>query len=140
MPIEVEVLAEAEFDQWIVDQRLAIELASGQAVADRAKTWTMAELIDIGQQVYLDHCATCHEADGSGQGSTYPALAGGEIPNGPMAAHISRVMNGAVDTEMQAWAPQLSDLELASVITYERNAFGNTTADIVQPITIFETR
>ena len=140
MPIVVEVLPEEEFDQWILDQLLAIELASGQAVADRAKTWTLAELMDIGQTVFIDNCATCHEADGSGQGSTYPALAGGEIPTGPMSAHIERVMNGAVDTEMQAWAPQLTDLELASVITYERNAFGNDLGDIVQPLTIYESR
>jgi len=140
MPIEVEVQSEEDFAQWIQDQLLAIELASGQAVADRARTWTMAELTEIGQEVFVDHCATCHESDGSGQGSTYPALAGGEIPNGPLQAHIERVMNGSVDTEMQSWAPQLSDLELASVITYERNAFGNNTGDIVQPITIYEAR
>lgn len=140
MPIEVEVQSEEDFALWIQDQLLAIELASGQAVADRARTWTMAELTEIGQEVFVDHCATCHESDGSGQGSTYPALAGGEIPNGPLQAHIERVMNGSVDTEMQSWAPQLSDLELASVITYERNAFGNNTGDIVQPITIYEAR
>ena len=140
MPIVVEVQAEADFDQWLEDQRLAIELASGQAVADRAKTWAMAELMEIGEQVFVDHCATCHELDGLGQGSTYPALAGGEIPNGPMEAHIDRVLSGAADTEMQAWAPQLSDLEIASVITYERNAFGNETADLVQPLTIYESR
>ncbi len=140
MPIVVEVQAEADFDQWLEDQRLAIELASGQAVADRAKTWAMAELMEIGEQVYVDHCATCHELDGAGQGSTYPALAGGEIPNGPMEAHIEQVMNGKADTEMQAWAPQLSDLDIASVITYERNSFGNETADLVQPITIYESR
>ena len=140
MPIVVEVQAEADFDQWLEDQRLAIELASGQAVADRAKTWAMTELMEIGEQVFVDHCATCHELDGSGQGSTYPALAGGEIPNGPIEAHIDRVLNGAADTEMQAWAPQLSDLEIGSVITYERNAFGNETADLVQPITIYESR
>ena len=140
MPIVVEVQAEADFDQWLEDQRLAIELASGQAVADRAKTWAMAELMEIGEQVFVDHCATCHELDGLGQGSTYPALAGGEIPNGPMEAHIDRVLSGVADTEMQAWAPQLSDLEIASVITYERNAFGNETADLVQPLTIYESR
>ena len=140
MPIVVEVQEEADFDQWLEDQRLAIELASGQAVADRARTWAMAELMEIGEQVYVEHCATCHELDGAGQGSTYPALAGGEIPNGPMEAHMDRVLNGLADTEMQAWAPQLSDLEIASVITYERNSFGNETADLVQPITIFEAR
>ena len=140
MPVVVEVRPEAEFDAWIEDQRLARELASGQAVADREKTWEMAELMAIGEQVFLTHCATCHEADGTGQGSTYPALAGGEIPNGPIATHIDRVMNGLAETEMQSWAPQLSDRELAAVITYERNAWGNATADLIQPRTIYAAR
>ena len=140
MPVVVEVIPEAEFDKWIDDQRLARELASGQAVADRNKTWTMAELMEIGEQVFLTHCATCHEPDGVGQGTTYPALAGGEIPTGPLEAHIDRVMNGKAETEMQAWAPQLSDRELAAVITYERNAWGNATADVVQPKTIYAAR
>ena len=140
MPVVVEVRPEAEFDKWIEDQRIARELASGQAVADRAKTWAMAELLEIGERVFLEHCATCHESDGSGQGSTYPALAGGDIPTGPIAAHIERVMFGKSDTEMQSWAPQLSDLEIASVITYERNAWGNATADVIQPRTIYAAR
>ena len=140
MPVVVEVRLEAEFDKWIDDQRLAKELSSGQAVADRNKTWTMAELMPIGEQVFLTHCATCHESTGVGQGETYPALAGGEIPNGPLEVHIDRVMNGRGGTEMQSWAPQLSDRELAAVITYERNAWGNSTADVVQPKTIYATR
>jgi len=140
MPVVVEVIPEAEFDKWIDDQRLARELASGQAVADRNKTWAMAELMEIGEQVFLTHCATCHEPDGLGQGTTYPALAGGEIPTGPLEAHIDRVMNGKAETEMQAWAPQLSDRELAAVITYERNAWGNATADLIQPRTIYAAR
>ncbi len=140
MPIVVEVRPEAEFDKWIDDQRLARELASGQAVADREKEWTMAELMPIGEQVFLSNCATCHEPDGQGQGTTYPALAGGEIAIGPLEVHLDRVMNGKADTEMQAWAPQLSDRELAAVITYERNAWGNITADVVQPRTIYAAR
>ena len=140
MPIVVEVRPEAEFDQWINDQQLAKELASGQAVADREKEWTMAELMPIGEQVFLSNCATCHETTGLGQGSTYPALAGGEIATGPLAAHIARVMDGKAETEMQAWAPQLSDRELAAVITYERNAWGNASNDVVQPRTIYAAR
>ena len=140
MPVVVDVRPEAEFDEWIDDQRLAKELASGQAVADRNKTWTMAELMPIGEQVFMTHCATCHEPDGMGQGVTYPALAGGVIPTGPLPAHIDRVMNGKAETEMQAWAPQLSDRELAAVITYERNAWGNVTADLIQPRTIYAAR
>jgi cytochrome c oxidase subunit II len=98
MPVVVEVLPEAEFDQWIEDQRIAKALAGEQAVADRAKEWTMAELMEIGETVFLEHCATCHEADGTGQGITYPALAGGEIATGPLAAHLDRVMNGKAGT------------------------------------------
>ena len=116
------------------------ELASGQAVADRNKEWTIDELMPIGEQVFLSHCATCHESTGLGQGTTYPALAGGEIATGPLAVHIDRVMNGKAETEMQAWAPQLSDRELAAVITYERNAWGNATADLIQPRTVYAAR
>ena len=140
MPVVVEVRPEEEFDQWIEDQRIARELASGQAVADRAKTWTMAELMTIGETVFLDNCATCHEPDGVGQGSTYPALAGGEIPTGPLPVHLDRVMNGKAETEMQGWAPQLYDRNLAAVITYERNAWGNDTGDLIQPRTIYAAR
>ncbi len=140
MPVVVHVRPETEFDKWIDDQRLARELASGQAVADRNKEWSIGELMLIGEQVFLSHCSTCHEADGMGQGSTYPALAGGNIPTGPLSAHIDRVMNGKAGTEMQSWAPQLSDRELAAVITYERNAWGNASADVIQPKTIYAAR
>jgi cytochrome c oxidase subunit 2 len=140
MPIVVEVRPEAEFDQWIEDQRIAGALAGEAAVAARAKTWAMDELLPIGQETFLKHCATCHERDGMGQGSKYPALVGSPIATGPLVDHLNRVMNGKADTEMQAWAPQLSDLELAAVITYERNTWGNHTGDVVQPMTVYEAR
>jgi cytochrome c oxidase subunit 2 len=140
MPIVVEVRPETEFDQWIEDQRIAAELAGGAAVAARARTWTMTELMPIGEETFLKHCATCHERDGMGQGSKYPALSGGEIPTGPIVDHLNRVMNGLADTEMQAWAPQLSDLEIAAVITYERNSWANSTGDVIQPITVYRAR
>ncbi len=140
MPVVVEVLPEEEFDAWIEDQRVAAALAGEQAVADRSRTWTMDELMPIGEEVYISQCATCHLPDGAGQGIRYPALAGSEIANGPVEGHIDRVMNGVADTEMQAWAPQLSDRDIAAVITYERNSFGNAMGDIVQPLTVFEAR
>lgn len=140
MPIEVEVRPEGEFDQWIEDQRIAAELASGAAVAARAKTWTMEELLPIGQETFIKHCATCHERDGMGQGIKYPALNDSPITTGLIADHLDRVMNGKADTEMQSWAPQLSDLEIAAVITYERNSWDNDTGDVIQPITVYEAR
>jgi len=140
MPIVVEVRPEAEFDQWIEDQRIAAELAGDAAVAARAKTWTRAELLPIGEETFLKHCATCHERDGMGQGSKYPALSGSAIVTGVIADHLDRVMNGKAETEMQAWAPQLSDLELAAVITYERNSWANNTGDVIQPIAVYRAR
>ena len=140
MPIVAEVRPEEEFDAWIEEQRLAAALAGEAAVAARAKNWSMQELMENGEAVYIQHCATCHERDGAGQGANYPALVGSEMVVGPIAAHLDRVMNGKADTEMQAWAPQLSDLDIASVITYERNSWGNDTGDLIQPITVYEAR
>ncbi|MCZ6476174.1 MAG: cytochrome c oxidase subunit II [Gammaproteobacteria bacterium] len=140
MPVVVEVRSEEDFLSWIDDQRLANELAGEAAVAARSRDWTMAELMPMGEDVFLTHCATCHQPDGVGQGIKYPALAGGVIPTGPVEAHLERVMDGLAETEMQAWAPQLSDLDLAAVITYERNAWGNDTGDVVQPLTVYSAR
>ena len=94
----------------------------------------------MGEDVFLAHCATCHQPDGTGQGIKYPAMIGSLIATGPIEGHLERVMNGLAETEMQAWAPQLSDLDLAAVITYERNAFGNNTGDVVQPLTVYSAR
>ncbi len=140
MPVVVEVINETEFDQWIAEQRLAIQLASATAVADRNKQWKMAELLALGEEVFLEHCATCHQSDGLGQNSKYPALAGSAIVTGNIEEHLDRVMNGKTDTEMQAWAPQLSDLHIAAVITYERNAWGNDTQEVIQPMTVYLAR
>ena len=140
MPVVVEVRPEEEFLAWIEDQRLANELAGEAAVAARSRDWTMEELMPMGEDVFITHCATCHQPNGMGQGIKYPALAGGVIPTGPVDAHLERVMNGLAETEMQAWAPQLSDLDLAAVITYERNAWGNDTGDVVQPLTVYLAR
>lgn len=140
MPIVVEVRPEAEFDRWIAGQRQALALASEAAVAARNKQWTMAELLPRGEQVFLKHCATCHQPTGLGQDGKYPALAGSTITTGPLADHLNRVMNGKADTEMQAWAPQLSDVDLAAVITYERNSWGNDTGDVIQPLTVYSAR
>jgi cytochrome c oxidase subunit II len=140
MPIVVDVRPDAEFDRWLSGERQARALASEAAVAARQKQWTMDELMPRGEQVYLEHCATCHQPDGRGQVGKYPSLGGSQLVTGAISAHLDRVMNGKADTEMQAWAPQLSDLDLAAVATYERNSFGNATGDVIQPLTVYEAR
>lgn len=140
MPIVVEVRPEAEFDRWLGEQRQALALASEAAVAARNKQWTMTELLPLGEGVYLKHCATCHQPDGAGQEGKYPALGGSAIVTGAIPAHLDRVMNGKAGTEMQAWAPQLSDLDIAAVATYERNSFDNAAGDVIQPLTVYGSR
>lgn len=140
MPIVVEVLPAPQFDSWLVQQRQQLTLASAEAVAARNREWVISELLPRGEQVFLEHCATCHQPDGMGQPGKYPALSGSSIVIGRVENHLDRVMNGKAGTEMQAWAPQLSDVDLAAVITYERNTWANHTGDVIQPATIFKAR
>jgi cytochrome c oxidase subunit 2 len=140
MPIVIEVKPEKEFDTWMTEKKQALALASEAAVAARGRTWAMAELLPLGEGVYLKHCATCHQPNGSGQSGKYPALNGSQIVNGPIKDHLNRVMNGKADTEMQAWAPQLSDLDIAAVITFERNSWNNKTGDVIQPLLVYSSR
>ncbi|MGH8307736.1 MAG: cytochrome c oxidase subunit II [Gammaproteobacteria bacterium] len=99
------------------------------------KTWTMATAMTHGKQVFDANCAACHQADGKGNAAMgVPAIASGPIPNGPLAAHISLVLHGK--GIMPAWGNVLNDADIAAVITFERNAFGNHKGDVVQPAQI----
>lgn len=132
MPIVVVATTEQGYKDWVAKQK-------GQATAGEAETnraWTMQELMKNGEQVYAKICAACHQPNGMGLPPTFPALKGGPIVMGPVEGHINTVFNGVSGTAMQAFKNQLSDVELASVITYERNAWGNNTGSIVQPIQI----
>ena len=95
----------------------------------------MAEAMERGKKVYADNCAACHMPDGKGNPAMgVKAIAGGAIANGPLAAHIALVLHGK--GIMPAWGNQLNDADLAAVITFERNSFGNHTGDLVQPAQI----
>ncbi len=98
----------------------------------------MDELMEKGQQVYMQTCVTCHQADGQGIPPAFPPLTGSAITTGPIEAHADIVLNGKAGTAMQAFAAQLNPAELAAVITYERNALGNSVGDMIQPREINE--
>ena len=121
MPIVVEVLPEAEYDQWLADARSATE----QAAAAAQRDWSLEELIARGEGVYQSQCAACHQANGEGIPGAFPALKGSELVLNDRDGHIDVVINGKQGTAMQAFGQQLSALDLAAVITYERNAWGN---------------
>lgn len=131
MPIVVKAVSEEEFASWARGQKLAMAEAAAEASAD--KEWGMDELMERGEKVYTTSCAACHQANGQGLPGVFPALAGSAIATGELAGHMDIVLNGKSGTAMSAWKDQLNDLEIAAVITYERNAWGNNTGDAVQP-------
>jgi cytochrome c oxidase subunit II len=128
MPVVVQAVAPEEFEKWVVAQK---DKAKADAAAAANRTFTKEELIERGQKVYASNCAACHGPNGEGV-ATFPKMTGSKIATGPVAGHVAIVLNGKPGTAMQAFGPQLNDLDLAAVITYERNAFGNS-GDIVQP-------
>ena len=141
MPIVVEAVSEDKYKDWVAQQQGKKAQAQVASAADINKTYTLDELKADGEKVYGKTCIACHMANGQGMPPTFPALAGGKIATGPVAGHIDIVVNGSKkNPAMVAWKNQLSDLEIASVITYERNSFGNKLGDAVQPKQIAEAR
>ena len=134
MPIVVEALPEDKYKEWVAQQVAKKSQAAASASVDLNKTYSMQELMAEGEKVYSKTCIACHQANGQGLPPAFPALAGGKIATGPIAGHIDIVTNGSKKNPvMIAWKTQLSDLQIAGVITYERNSFGNKLGDMVQP-------
>lgn len=129
MPIVVEVVSDAKYASWVAEQKGA----AAAAAASADKTFTMDELMKRGEEVYNASCAACHGATGAGIPGVFPAITGSKIATGDKAAHIDIVVNGKPGTAMQAFGAQLSKADIAAVVTYERNAFGNATGDMIQP-------
>ena len=133
MPVVVEVKSQEDYDKWMAAQKAKLAAVT----MDPNKTYSLDELKAHGEKIYMTHCAACHQPTGAGMPPTFPALTGSPIATGPKAAHIDIVMNGGKkNPAMPAWAKQLNDVDLASVITFERNALGNHTGDMVQPAEI----
>lgn len=132
MPIVVDVRTPEEFDRWAAEQ---VELqAQAKAEAEKAaqQTQSLEELMALGQKTYESHCAMCHQISGEGLAGAIPALKGSAMATQNIPAHIHIVVFGKPATAMQAFGKQLTTSELAAVITYERNAWGNNTGELVQ--------
>jgi len=127
MPIVVHVVSQEDYTKWVAQQQQA---AKAQA-EDVNKKWEPKDLIAQGEKIYQT-CAACHQPNGKGAPPAFPPLAGSKIVNGPKEGHIDIVLNSKPGTAMQAFGQQFSDTDIAAVISYERNSFGNK-AGIVQP-------
>ncbi|MBU1396580.1 MAG: cytochrome c oxidase subunit II [Gammaproteobacteria bacterium] len=136
MPIVVEVVSEEDYKAWVEKKKGA----ATSAAADNTRTFDAAELIARGETVYQANCAACHQADGKGLPGVFPAISGAKIASGPIDAHIDVILNGRPGTAMAAFAGQLSDADIAAVVTYQRNAWDNKTGDLAQPAKIAAAR
>ena len=134
MPIHVKVVTQQEYTAWVEAKRKEMQAAAD----DPNKTWELADLIARGEKVYAANCAACHRADGKGAGPI-KALDGSAIVRNDPAAQIAILLNGAANGAMPAWR-QLSDTEIAAVVTYTKNAWSNATGKLVQPAEIVAAR
>ena len=133
MPIVVEVKSADDYAQWATEQK-----KKAAAVADDPnKTWDLQDLVARGAKVFAANCAACHQANGMGVAGAFPALDGSKVVTGPKDGQIKTVLNGVVKngqpTAMVAWKGTLSDTDIAAVITYTRNSWGNHTGEAIQP-------
>jgi cytochrome c oxidase subunit 2 len=129
MPIVVAAVSEDDWIAWVEEQAGA----AAAVMAAAGREWAVDELIAHGEEVYAAQCAVCHQPTGLGIPGAFPALAGSPVTTGPIEAHMDVVMNGRAGTAMQAFSALLNDVDLAAVITFERNAWGNAGGDAVQP-------
>jgi cytochrome c oxidase subunit 2 len=132
MPIVVEAVSDEDFDGWV-----KTTLAATKSMASSDVDWTMDSALQRGQNLYGRYCSACHKRDGTGLPPTFPSLATSSVAVGdPIERHIDLVLEGVPGSAMQGFAPQLDDEELAAIITYERNAWGHNTGDLVTPAQI----
>jgi cytochrome c oxidase subunit 2 len=128
MPIVVRVVSPQDYSKWVGEQQKAMAASAD----DPSKTWNVPELVARGEKVYANNCVACHQATGRGAPPAFPPLAGSKVVGGPEEGQIDIVLNGKPNTAMAAFGRQLSDTDIAAVITFTRNSWGNKASD-VQP-------
>jgi len=142
MPITVIVKTDADYADWVEKSRAKWSTTAAAATPDVAapaeddnKTFTMAEAKDKGEKIYSANCVACHQPTGKGMPPAFPALAGSKVVLGAIDQQIDMLLNGKPGTAMQSFA-RLSNSEIAAVITYTKNSFGNSVGKVVQPADI----
>jgi cytochrome c oxidase subunit 2 len=131
MPIVVNVVSEDEYGEWLA----AKQTEAAEVKQLTSQDFTLDELMVRGESVYDISCLACHGA--KGEGGVGNAIAGSAVSTGDINAHLEIGVNGVPGTAMQAFGGQLSDVDMAAVITYQRNAFGNNMGDTLQPVDVY---
>ncbi len=134
MPIHVKVVSQADYSTWVLSKLKEMSAAAD----DPTKVWELAALMERGEKIYNGNCAACHQPSGKGAGPIKPLDGSAIVLNDP-AKQIQIMLNGANNGAMPAWK-QLSDTEIAAVITYTKNSWSNKTGKLIQPAEIVAAR
>ena len=135
MPIHVKVLSSADYGAWVASEKKKMAALAD----DPAKAWTLAELVERGEKVYTANCMVCHQANGKGLGPFKPLDGAAVVLDADKGKQIGIVLNGQKDGAMPAWK-QLSDTEIAAVVTFTKNNWSNKTGQLVQPADVVAAR
>lgn len=129
MPIVVKAVSQEDYDAFIAEKQ-----SEGQtAEFDTTRQWGKSELMARGEEVYSRNCVGCHQAQGQGIAGLFPAISGSGVATGDIVRHLETVMHGIEGTPMKSYSDVLTDIDLASVITFQRNSLGNEMGDVMQP-------
>ena len=137
MPVVVKVVPQEEYDLWIASKK---EAALRMAELTE-KNWTAEELVQRGEGIYQKNCVACHQPNGAGITGIFPALAGSDIVLNNKSRHLEILMEGVQGAAMASYAKQLSEVDMAAVITYTRRSWGNAEkgdGEIIVPKDIVE--
>ena len=135
MPIHVKVLSAEDYTKWVDGEKKKMAAAAD----DPSKVWNLADLVKRGESVYAANCAACHQASGKGAGPIKPLDGSALVLDADKGKQIAVLLNGQNNGAMPAWK-QLSDTEIAAVITYTKNNWSNKTEQVVQPADIVAAR
>jgi len=136
MPIVVDVRSQEDYAKWVEEKKAGMRAKA----EDPNKVWEVADLQARGQEVFAANCVACHQVNGKGVPGAFPALEGSKVVLGDPHGQIDVVLHGRPGTAMASFK-QLSNTDLAAVITYTRHAWGNEAKDgLVQPSEIASAR
>jgi cytochrome c oxidase subunit 2 len=135
MPIHVKVLSQADYAAWVDGEKKKLMAKAD----DPTKVWALADLVARGEKVYAANCQACHQANGKGAGPIKALDGAAVVLDADKSKQIAILLNGQANGAMPAWK-QLSDTELAAVITYTKNHWSNATGQVVQPADVVAQR
>jgi cytochrome c oxidase subunit 2 len=135
MPIHVKVVSAEEYSKWVTEQQKAM----AAKMDDPNKVWALEDILKRGEKVYAANCAACHQANGKGAGPIKALDGSAVVLDTDKAKQIKILLNGQANGAMPAWK-QLSDTDIAAVISYTKNNWSNKTGQLVQPAEIKASR